>query len=141
MPATTEELAVDILSRAAEMAIDTPHAKGCEARDANGLMCNVDSPHAVEFSIVGLVFKAAVNIGFSLNADPVANGPLFSAAKKAVDAVERISLTRRGQSIRSLNDDSRITQDELLQLLEMARFVVAVEPDQELEPAFMTEDV
>lgn len=113
-------LAVDLLKRAIELAVDTPHARGCHARDATGAVCSPCSPDAVELSILGLVFRAASEKGFRPDAPPAENGELYTACNIACQVLQSISLYRHRCSVNALNDDEKTGQLQVICLLMQA---------------------
>lgn len=122
---TTGMLAVDMLQRAIDLAVDMPHARGCEARDASGVLCSPCSPEAVEFSILGLVFRAASEKGFKPDAPPAENGELYTACNIACHTLQRLSVCLHGCSVHALNDDENTDQYLIILLLKQAVRLVA----------------
>lgn len=113
----TIELAREMLRRAIDLAVETPRAMGCDARDGFDRFCSVTSADAGQFSILALVFRSACAMGYDPNASAEANGNLFTACRLACMALNQFSLMRYGRTIQDLNDDRKTTLLEVIYVL------------------------
>lgn len=129
------ELAKEMLRRAIDLAVETPRAMGCDARDGNGKLCHVASADAEQFSILGVVFRAACGMGFKPDAAPKENGDLFTACRLACMTLNQCSLMRYGRTIQDLNDDRKTTQLAVIYVL-----MKAMEYVEELQQTAIRED-
>ena len=131
----TIELAKDMLGRAIDLAVETPRAMGCDARDGFDRFCSVTSADAEQFSILALVFRSACAMGYDPNASAETNGDLFTACRIACLYLNQFSLTRYGRTIQDLNDDRNTKQLQVIYLLMKAK-----EEIEELQPTPVTEE-
>ena len=119
---------VDMVSRMIFIASAHPHAKGCHARNKDGILCEPTSVHARSFSMEGALRRAARMMGQSDGSRTARNIELCQALQDILAAMEAVSWEKHAAKLNDFNDRPETTRADVLTLLYAIPVELPAEP-------------